>query len=312
MRHPGVVPVDPEELRRFFEFRDFAHFVEVYLAVVDADPHRRRRPLPDLRGRARARDRPAGPVRRAHLHAVHVGAAATTPTTASRSRPTPRRSRTPGIAAERDFGIVLRWIYDIPGESGDAGRRRDPVVRDSTTASTRSSASGSGGPEMGVPRAQFKPHFDARPPGRAAQRAARRRDDRAGDGLGRPAAARRRADRPRHLGRARTRSCSTYLAETGIPLEVCPSSNIATRAVAEPRRAPDQGVPRRRRDDHGQLRRPVDVRHQPQPGVRDRGRLLDLDTGGVADLARAAVRASFAPDDLKVAMLAEIDEYARV
>ena len=35
MRHPGVVPVDPEELRRFFEFRDFAHFVDVYLAVVD-------------------------------------------------------------------------------------------------------------------------------------------------------------------------------------------------------------------------------------------------------------------------------------
>jgi aminodeoxyfutalosine deaminase len=35
MRHPGVVPVDPEELRAFFEFRDFAHFVEVYLAVVD-------------------------------------------------------------------------------------------------------------------------------------------------------------------------------------------------------------------------------------------------------------------------------------
>ena len=35
MRHPGVVPVDPDELRRFFEFRDFAHFVEVYLAVVD-------------------------------------------------------------------------------------------------------------------------------------------------------------------------------------------------------------------------------------------------------------------------------------
>jgi aminodeoxyfutalosine deaminase len=28
-RHPGVVPSDPDELRRFFEFRDFAHFVEV-------------------------------------------------------------------------------------------------------------------------------------------------------------------------------------------------------------------------------------------------------------------------------------------
>ena len=33
-RHPGVVPSDPDELRRFFEFRDFAHFVEVYLASV--------------------------------------------------------------------------------------------------------------------------------------------------------------------------------------------------------------------------------------------------------------------------------------
>ena len=34
-RHPGTVPSDPEALRRFFEFRDFAHFIEVYLAVVD-------------------------------------------------------------------------------------------------------------------------------------------------------------------------------------------------------------------------------------------------------------------------------------
>ena len=34
-RHPGVVPSDLDELRRFFEFRDFAHFIEVYLAVVD-------------------------------------------------------------------------------------------------------------------------------------------------------------------------------------------------------------------------------------------------------------------------------------
>jgi hypothetical protein len=30
----------------------------------------------------------------------------------------------------------------------------------------------------------------------------------------------------------------------------------------------------------------------------------------VADLARTAVRSSFAPDDLKVSMLAEIDAYA--
>ena len=34
-RHPGTVPSDPDELREFFEFSDFAHFIEVYLAVVD-------------------------------------------------------------------------------------------------------------------------------------------------------------------------------------------------------------------------------------------------------------------------------------
>ncbi|MDT0352659.1 amidohydrolase family protein [Pseudonocardia charpentierae] len=33
-RHPGTVPTDLEELQRFYEFRDFAHFIEVYLAVV--------------------------------------------------------------------------------------------------------------------------------------------------------------------------------------------------------------------------------------------------------------------------------------
>ena len=35
-RHPGVVPSDPDELRDgSTQFRDFAHFIEVYLAVVD-------------------------------------------------------------------------------------------------------------------------------------------------------------------------------------------------------------------------------------------------------------------------------------
>ena len=34
-RHPGKVPSDLDELREFYRFRDFAHFIEVYLAVVD-------------------------------------------------------------------------------------------------------------------------------------------------------------------------------------------------------------------------------------------------------------------------------------
>src|SRR5918998_3950894 len=34
-RHPGTVPSDPDALRAFYTFRDFAHFIEVYVAVVD-------------------------------------------------------------------------------------------------------------------------------------------------------------------------------------------------------------------------------------------------------------------------------------
>src|ERR671937_1953667 len=35
-RHPdSAVPTDPEALVDYFAFRDFAHFIEVYLSVVD-------------------------------------------------------------------------------------------------------------------------------------------------------------------------------------------------------------------------------------------------------------------------------------
>src|SRR3954465_8563785 len=34
-RHPGTVPADLAKVRDFYTFRDFAHFIEVYLAVVD-------------------------------------------------------------------------------------------------------------------------------------------------------------------------------------------------------------------------------------------------------------------------------------
>ena len=38
--------------------------------------------------------------------------------------------------------------------------------------------------------------------------------------------------------------------------------------------------------------------------------LLDLDEAGVADLARTAIRVSYAPDDVKRRVLAEIDSFA--
>ena len=38
-----------------------------------------------------------------------------------RPRRSARPSRTPGSRAERELGIVLRWIFDIPGELRAAG-----------------------------------------------------------------------------------------------------------------------------------------------------------------------------------------------
>jgi aminodeoxyfutalosine deaminase len=41
-------------------------------------------------------------------------------------------------------------------------------------------------------------------------------------------------------------------------------------------------------------------------------RLLELDENGAAELARAAVRASFAEDSVKDSLIAEIDAYEQV
>jgi hypothetical protein len=111
-RHPdSPVPQDPDELERFFSFTDFAHFIDVYLATVGL-----LRTDEDVRMLTYevARDLAAQQVRYAEL--------TMTPYT-SVVRGIPIEAYTEAIedarvAAERDHGVVLRWIYDIPGESG--------------------------------------------------------------------------------------------------------------------------------------------------------------------------------------------------
>src|SRR6195952_1864542 len=153
-RHPGTVPSDPEELARFFEFRDFAHFIEVYLAVVDLirTPEDVRLLTYEI-----AREMAQGQqVRYAELTCTpHTSVLTGVPIEAFTEAIEDAR-----VAAEREFGIVLRWIYDIPGELGLAGADATlGYVLDHAPDSLI--ALGLGGPEIGVPRPQFKPHFDA-------------------------------------------------------------------------------------------------------------------------------------------------------
>ncbi len=103
-----------------------------------------------------------------------------------------------------------------------------------------------------------------------------------------------------------------HLAEHRIPLEVCPTSNVATRVVE---RIEDHPI--RAMVDAGVV---VTINSDDPPmfgttlnrEYEVAAELLDLDEAGVADLALAAVDASFAPDDVKAALRAEIAAHVEV
>ena len=298
-RHPGVVPADPDQLRDFFEFRDFAHFIDVYLAVVDLI-----RTPEDVRlltyeiAREMAE---VQQVRYAELTctpytSVAVGVSIEGYTEAIEDART---------AAERDFGIVLRWIYDIPGESGlpAADATLDYALNHPPDGLI---GFGLGGPEIGVPRPQFKPHFDA------ARSAGLRSLPHAGETTGPQtvwdALHDLGAERIGHgTSSAQDPALLAHLAQARIPLEVCPSSNIATRAVAtldeHPLRAfRDAGVVVTiNSDDPPMFGTTLNREYEIAAD------LLGLDETGVADLARTAVHASFAPEGVKARILDEID-----
>jgi aminodeoxyfutalosine deaminase len=300
-RHPGVVPSDPEELRKFYEFRDFAHFVEVYLAVVDLI-----RTADDLRLLTYevAREMAEGQqIRYAELTCTPYTSVVTgIPIEAYTEAIEDAR-----VAAERDFGLVLRWIYDIPGESGvpAADATLDFALNHRVDALI---GFGLGGPEVGVPRPQFQRHFDT------ARAAGLHSVPHAGETTGPETV----WDALRLLGAERIGHGTTavedptllaHLAETGIPLEVCPSSNVATRAVAAIADHPitafrDAGVTVTVNSDDPpmfgtSLNREYEIAAE----------LLDLDEAGVADLARTAARVSFAEESVKKTLLSEIDAY---
>jgi len=305
-RHPGTVPSDPDELRRFYEFRDFAHFVEVYLAVVDII-----RTPEDIRYLTYevAREMATGQnLRYAELTCTPY--TSVQPHADDKGMPIEAYSEAiedARVAAERDFGLVLRWIYDIPGESGlPAADKTLEYALDHRTEGLI--GFGLGGPEIGVPRPQFQPHFDA------ARAAGLRSLPHAGETTGPQtvwdALNLLGAERIGHgTSSAQDPELLVHLAERGIPLEVCPSSNIATRAVTtldeHPIRAfRDAGVTITINSDDPPMFG-TDLNREYEIAAD----LLDLDESGLADLARAAVNASYAEDDVKKRILGEIDEY---
>ncbi|MEP7021015.1 MAG: adenosine deaminase [Pseudonocardiales bacterium] len=302
-RHEGgsPVPADPALLADYFTFTDFGHFVEVYLSVVDLirDPADVWTLTYEV-----ARDLGAQNVRYAELTL------------------TPYSSIVRGIPAEAfceavedarqraaaDHGVQLRWCFDIPGEAGlpSADVTLDVALRQRPDGLV---SFGLGGPEMGVGREQFAPHFAA------ARAAGLHSVPHAGESTGPQtvwdAITHLGAERIGHgIAAAQDPRLMEHLREHQITLEVCPTSNVCTRSVPSLTEHPlpalvAAGVPVTINSDDPHmfsttLNREYAVAAQ----------LIGLNESGLADLARAAVTASFLDPAAKSTLLAEIDAYA--
>ncbi|MEU3493854.1 adenosine deaminase [Kitasatospora cineracea] len=301
-RHAGRsrVPVDPQALAEYFTFTDFAHFIEVYLSVVDLI-----RDAEDVRALTYgvAQDMARQNIRYAELTVTPYS---------SVSRGIPDVAFMEAIedarlSAEKDLGIVLRWCFDIPGEAGLASA--EETARLALDLAPDGLVSfGLGGPEIGVPRPQFKPYFDR------ARAAGLHSVPHAGESTGPETV----WDAIRVLGAERighgTQSVKDpalvdYLGEHRIPLEVCPTSNLATRVVE---RIEDHPV--RQMVDAGLL---VTINSDDPPMFGTdlnteyavAAKLLGLDEAGVAALALGAVEASFLDEAGKRRLAGEIDAY---
>jgi aminodeoxyfutalosine deaminase len=299
-RHPGTVPGDLDALRAFYTFRDFAHFIEVYLAVVDLirEPEDVRLLTYEV-----ATEMAAQNIRYAELTLTpYTSVQAGVPIEAFVDAVEDAR-----VAAERDHGIRLRWIFDIPGEFGvpAAEATLDYALHHAPPTLV---GFGLGGPEVGVPRPQFQPAFDA------ARAAGLHSVPHAGETTGPQtvwdALELLGAERIGHgTSSAQDARLLDQLAARQIPLEVCPTSNIATRAVDML-----DNHPIRQMYDAGVV---VTVNSDDPPMFGTNlnreyeiaAELLALDQLGIAGLAKNAVRASFMSDADKAALEQEIDDY---
>jgi aminodeoxyfutalosine deaminase len=303
-RHEGnsPVPADPAALADYFAFRDFRHFIQVYLSVVDLI-----RDAGDVRmltyeiGRELGRQQ----VRYAELTVTPYSSV-------RRGIPAPEfvaaiEDARRGAAAE--FGVELRWCFDIPGEAGlPAAEETLRIALDERPDSLVSF--GLGGPEAGVDRSQFKPYFDK------ARAAGLHSVPHAGETTGPQtiwdALRDLGAERIGHgISAAQDPRLMAHLAEHGITLEICPTSNVRTRAVPSIEEHPlptlvAAGVPVTINSDDPPM---FGTTLEEEYAVA--ARLLGLDESGLANLAKAAVTASFLPPAGKNGLLAEIDGYTR-
>ncbi len=301
-RHPSAgVPTDEASLRAFYEFTDFAHFIEVYISVNNLV-----KSADDVcaLGEGLGRDLASVGVRYAEVTVTpdsHLQMGID-PEALSDALDRARR------AVLVDHDVEIAWIFDIPGELGlDSGVRTIEWIEQHRP--DHSVGFGLGGPEIGVPRAQFADVFGrARDIGLASV-------PHAGETTG-PQTVRDSIDvlgavRIGHgITSAQDADLMAELIDRDIVLEMCPTSNICTRAVRTLEVHPfpqlkEAGVRLTiNTDDPGMfntnLNREYLIAHE----------VFGQDRAALTELARESVRASFAADETKLRLLGQIDDYA--
>jgi aminodeoxyfutalosine deaminase len=298
-RHPGTVPSDLDELRDFFKFRDFAHFIEVYLAVVNLvrEPEDVRLLTYEIAAEMAGQN-----IRYAELTCTpYTNVRAGVPIEAFVEAVEDAR-----LAAQRDHGVRLQWIWDVPGEFGVEAAAATVSYLERAPSSLV--GFGLGGPEIGVPRPQFQPYFEQ------ALALGLHSVPHAGETTGPETV----WDALRLLGAERIGHGTTstqdpvlldHLVAERVPLEVCPTSNIATGAVAALDEHPIKemyaagAVVTVNSDDPPMFGTTLNREYEIAAA------LLGLDEDGIAELARNGVRSSFTTPAAKLSLLAEIDDY---
>ena len=301
-RHGVRLPTDDEQLRRFYEFRDFPHFIEVFRAVCQClrEPADFERITLDL-GEEAARQ---------NIRYLEVFFS---PEPHVRQRGVSFEAMLGGMNAGRDevrrrFGTELRWIADGVRDAdigGDSVSKTVEWLRHLDPAQGVLGL-GLGGNEVGHPPARYVDAFVA------ARRAGMRVVAHAGETTGPETiwATLRQlgAERIGHGIRAiEDPDLVAFLVEMRTPLEVCPTSNLRTGVVGSPERHPFRAL-----DDAGVF---VTVNSDDPPmfgtTLTDEYRFLvhhfGYDADGIERIALNAVRASFLPDDEKSRLLSEFE-----
>ncbi len=224
-QHNGItLPAQTiEELQRWFSYRDFNHFIEIYFAISSC--------LKTAEDYELIAYEFGSNMARQHVRYAEV---TFSPSTHRYGLGVPHDTYFTGLQrgrerAKTEFGVEIRWVFDIVRNIEDEARNR--LLADYTTSLAIENmhdgvvALGLGGAEVGYPPERFASWFEK------ARTAGLHSIPHAGETVGPTsvwgALQALGAERIGHGVRSiEDPQLITYLTEHQIPLEVCPTSNI--------------------------------------------------------------------------------------